>query len=69
MIIIGYLLYSNVDKSQIYIIDSLAFTEACIEKSIQFQLVDELIYFKFKHTIVLYNGQWPLSMHRLWYYI
>ena len=55
-------MYSNVDKSQIYIIDSLAFKEACIEKAIQFQLVDELIYFKMKHTIVLYNGQ---PMHRL----
>ena len=36
-------MYSNVDKSQIYIIDSLAFKGACIEKAIQFQLVDELI--------------------------
>ena len=49
-------MYSSADKSQIYIIDSLAFKEACIEKAIKFQLVDELIYFKMKHTIVLYNG-------------
>ena len=34
---------SNVDNSQIYIIDSLAFKGACVEKAIQFQLVNELI--------------------------